>query len=87
MNSVSLPPYTFEQTCLMVCGEGRLQPGLDSENIVLRPHHGNTLGKCVVLTFMDGTVFLLRSRDDLEAVLKIQYNVRQSVGPRSILLS
>ena len=87
MDSISLPPYTYEQTCLIVCGEGRLQPGLDSENIVLRPHQGNTLGKCVVLTLMDGRISLLRSKDDLEAVLKIQHSIRPSGGARSILLS
>ena len=71
----------------MVCGEGRLQPGLNLGNIVLRPHQGNTLGKGVVLTLMDGTVFLHRSKDDLEAVLKIQYDIRHPVVPRFILLS
>ena len=86
MDSISLPPYNYEQTCPMVCGEGRLQPGLNFDNIVLRPHQGNTLGKCVVLTLTDGSISLLRSKDDLEAVLKIQYNIRPSVGARSTLL-
>ncbi|CAD6569918.1 MAG: hypothetical protein ASARMPRED_003312 [Alectoria sarmentosa] len=77
ITSTVLLSYTYEQTCLMVCGEGKLQPGLNRENVVLRPHQGNTLGKCVVLILTRGKVWLLRNKDDLETALKIEYANRQ----------
>ena len=74
LESITLPSYVHEQTCLMVCGEGKLQPGLNQENIVLRPHQGNIIGKCVVLTLTDADIFLLKSKDDLETALKVDFD-------------
>ena len=87
-----LPTKFHEQTCLKVCGEGRLQPGMSAGRFVLRPHSGHVLGKCVVLALTETPVFLIRTKEELETILKIEYGSRSadeesSNAERLVLLS
>lgn len=73
---LSIPRHLFRQTCLKVCGEGKLQPSMDKGYHVLRPHLGNILGKCVVLAVYEGPIFLVKTGAKVEMLLKIEYNSR-----------
>ena len=87
-----LPTTFYEQTCLKVCGEGKLQPGMNAGRFVLRPHSGHVLGKCVVLALTETPVFLIRTKEELDTILKIEYGSRSadeesSIAERLVLLS